>query len=107
MFFLRCWKKEPEERPSMSEVVEIMSRISEFFSNQLEPVEYSSSYISWIPTFLKNILIFNIFWLLTFLGTDDKSQNYISDTLGQTDDLSLACSFTDNGLSQLRFTVFV
>ncbi|XP_046436179.1 mitogen-activated protein kinase kinase kinase 7 isoform X1 [Neodiprion fabricii] len=39
----RCWKKVPEERPSMDEVVQIMSTLSEFFNGQLDPVEYSLS----------------------------------------------------------------
>ncbi|XP_025160622.1 mitogen-activated protein kinase kinase kinase 7 isoform X2 [Harpegnathos saltator] len=39
----RCWQKAPEERPSMDEVVRIMTELSEFFSNHLEPVEYSLS----------------------------------------------------------------
>ncbi|CAK9807861.1 Mitogen-activated protein kinase kinase kinase 7 [Anthophora plagiata] len=37
----RCWHKSPEERPSMDEVVEIMMTLSQFFSDYLEPVEYS------------------------------------------------------------------
>ncbi|KOC70178.1 Mitogen-activated protein kinase kinase kinase 7 [Habropoda laboriosa] len=37
----RCWHKSPEERPSMDEVVEIMTTLSQFFSDYLEPVEYS------------------------------------------------------------------
>ncbi|XP_003689810.1 LOW QUALITY PROTEIN: mitogen-activated protein kinase kinase kinase 7 [Apis florea] len=37
----RCWHKSPEERPSMDEVVEIMTTLSQFFSEHLEPVEYS------------------------------------------------------------------
>ncbi|XP_012540305.1 mitogen-activated protein kinase kinase kinase 7 [Monomorium pharaonis] len=39
----RCWQKAPEERPSMDEVVKIMTELSEFFSRHLEPVEYSLS----------------------------------------------------------------
>ncbi|XP_011695661.1 PREDICTED: mitogen-activated protein kinase kinase kinase 7 [Wasmannia auropunctata] len=39
----RCWQKAPEERPSMDEVVRIMTELSEFFSRHLEPVEYSLS----------------------------------------------------------------
>ncbi|EZA49357.1 mitogen-activated protein kinase kinase kinase 7 [Ooceraea biroi] len=39
----RCWQKAPEERPSMDEVVRIMTELSEFFSPHLEPVEYSLS----------------------------------------------------------------
>ncbi|XP_046466497.1 mitogen-activated protein kinase kinase kinase 7 isoform X2 [Neodiprion pinetum] len=39
----RCWKKVPEERPSMDEVVQIMTTLSEFFNGQLDPVEYSLS----------------------------------------------------------------
>ncbi|XP_014489241.1 PREDICTED: mitogen-activated protein kinase kinase kinase 7-like [Dinoponera quadriceps] len=39
----RCWQKAPEERPSMDEVVRIMTELSEFFSHHLEPVEYSLS----------------------------------------------------------------
>ncbi|XP_071631322.1 mitogen-activated protein kinase kinase kinase 7 [Temnothorax longispinosus] len=39
----RCWQKTPEERPSMDEVVRIMTKLSEFFSRHLEPVEYSIS----------------------------------------------------------------
>lgn len=39
----RCWHKSPEERPSMDEVVEIMTTLSQFFSEHLEPVEYSQS----------------------------------------------------------------
>ncbi|XP_076637858.1 mitogen-activated protein kinase kinase kinase 7 [Colletes latitarsis] len=39
----RCWHKSPEERPSMDEVVEIMTTLSQFFSGHLEPVEYSLS----------------------------------------------------------------
>jgi len=41
--FNRCWQKAPEERPSMDEVVRIMTELSEFFSSHLEPVEYSLS----------------------------------------------------------------
>ncbi|XP_003705183.1 mitogen-activated protein kinase kinase kinase 7 isoform X1 [Megachile rotundata] len=37
----RCWHKFPAERPSMDEVVEIMTILSQFFSSHLEPVEYS------------------------------------------------------------------
>lgn len=37
----RCWHKSPEERPSMDEVVEIMTILSQFFNEHLEPVEYS------------------------------------------------------------------
>ncbi|XP_006623965.1 mitogen-activated protein kinase kinase kinase 7-like isoform X2 [Apis dorsata] len=37
----RCWHKSPEERPSMDEVVEIMTTLSQFFNEHLEPVEYS------------------------------------------------------------------
>ncbi|XP_076235317.1 mitogen-activated protein kinase kinase kinase 7 [Calliopsis andreniformis] len=39
----RCWHKCPEERPSMDEVVKIMTTLSQFFSGHLEPVEYSRS----------------------------------------------------------------
>ncbi|XP_012274170.1 mitogen-activated protein kinase kinase kinase 7 isoform X2 [Orussus abietinus] len=39
----RCWKKVPEERPSMDEVVRIMTVLSEMFPGELEPVEYSLS----------------------------------------------------------------
>ncbi|XP_033208032.1 mitogen-activated protein kinase kinase kinase 7-like [Belonocnema kinseyi] len=39
----RCWKKIPEERPSMAEVVRIMTAVSEMFSGELDPVEYSLS----------------------------------------------------------------
>ncbi|KAL6267587.1 hypothetical protein P5V15_000661 [Pogonomyrmex californicus] len=39
----RCWRKAPEERPSMDEVVRIMTELSEFFKRHLEPVEYSLS----------------------------------------------------------------
>ncbi|XP_012253187.2 mitogen-activated protein kinase kinase kinase 7-like isoform X2 [Athalia rosae] len=39
----RCWKKIPEERPSMDEVVRIMTSLSEFFSGRLDPVEYTLS----------------------------------------------------------------
>ncbi|XP_076665711.1 mitogen-activated protein kinase kinase kinase 7 [Andrena cerasifolii] len=39
----RCWHKSPEERPSMDEVVEIMTTLSQFFNGHLEPVEYSRS----------------------------------------------------------------
>ncbi|XP_011882745.1 PREDICTED: mitogen-activated protein kinase kinase kinase 7-like isoform X2 [Vollenhovia emeryi] len=39
----RCWQKAPEERPSMDEIVRIMTELSEFFSSHLEPVEYSLS----------------------------------------------------------------
>lgn len=42
-FFDRCWQKTPEERPSMDEVVRIMTELSEFFSRHLEPVEYCLS----------------------------------------------------------------
>lgn len=38
---IRCWHKSPEERPSMDEVVEIMTTLSQFFNEHLEPVEYS------------------------------------------------------------------
>lgn len=41
--FSRCWQKIPEERPSMDEVVKIMTKLSEFFSPHLEPIEYSLS----------------------------------------------------------------
>lgn len=41
--FYRCWQKAPEKRPSMDEVVSIMTDLSEFFSHHLEPVEYSLS----------------------------------------------------------------
>lgn len=45
--FFRCWHKSPEERPSMDEVVEIMTTLSQFFNGHLEPVEYSrSTYVS-------------------------------------------------------------
>ncbi|XP_015191655.1 PREDICTED: mitogen-activated protein kinase kinase kinase 7-like [Polistes dominula] len=37
----RCWQKCPEDRPSMDEVVRIMTILFEFFNNNLEPVEYS------------------------------------------------------------------
>lgn len=43
IFLNRCWQKAPEERPSMDEVVRIMTELSEFFSRHLEPVEYSLS----------------------------------------------------------------
>jgi len=43
IFLNRCWQKAPEERPSMDEVVRIMTKLSEFFSHHLEPVEYSLS----------------------------------------------------------------
>ena len=43
IFRNRCWQKTPEERPSMDEVVTIMTELSEFFSHHLEPVEYSLS----------------------------------------------------------------
>ncbi|XP_054010548.1 mitogen-activated protein kinase kinase kinase 7-like [Hylaeus anthracinus] len=39
----RCWHKSPEERPSMDEVVETMTILSQFFGDHLEPVEYSLS----------------------------------------------------------------
>ncbi|KAL0117825.1 hypothetical protein PUN28_008902 [Cardiocondyla obscurior] len=39
----KCWQKAPEERPSMDEVVRIMTELSEFFSHHLEPVEYCLS----------------------------------------------------------------
>ncbi|XP_029170810.1 mitogen-activated protein kinase kinase kinase 7-like [Nylanderia fulva] len=39
----RCWQKIPEARPSMDEVVRIMTKLSEFFSHHLEPIEYSLS----------------------------------------------------------------
>ena len=42
----RCWHKSPEERPSMDEVVEIMTTLSQFFNGHLEPVEYSRSLAS-------------------------------------------------------------
>ena len=42
----RCWHKSPEERPSMDEVVEIMTMLSQFFNSHLEPVEYSRSLAS-------------------------------------------------------------
>ncbi|XP_046813922.1 mitogen-activated protein kinase kinase kinase 7-like [Vespa crabro] len=37
----RCWQKCPEDRPSMDEVVRIMTILFEFFNNNLDPVEYS------------------------------------------------------------------
>ncbi|KAK2583473.1 hypothetical protein KPH14_009442 [Odynerus spinipes] len=37
----RCWQKCPEDRPSMDEVVRIMTVLFEFFNSNLEPVEYS------------------------------------------------------------------
>ncbi|XP_076657462.1 mitogen-activated protein kinase kinase kinase 7 [Halictus rubicundus] len=40
---IRCWHKSPEERPSMDVVVEIMTKLSQFFNGPLEPVEYSAS----------------------------------------------------------------
>lgn len=43
LYFSRCWQKIPEERPSMDEVVKIMTKLSEFFSPHLEPIEYSLS----------------------------------------------------------------
>ncbi|XP_043466967.1 mitogen-activated protein kinase kinase kinase 7-like [Leptopilina heterotoma] len=39
----RCWSKVPDERPSMVEVVRIMTALSEMFSGELGPVEYSLS----------------------------------------------------------------
>ncbi|KAJ8675413.1 hypothetical protein QAD02_011199 [Eretmocerus hayati] len=38
---VRCWDKDPEKRPSMDEVVKIMSQLLEFFSGHSEPIEYS------------------------------------------------------------------
>ncbi|XP_015595655.1 mitogen-activated protein kinase kinase kinase 7 isoform X2 [Cephus cinctus] len=40
---IRCWKKVPEERPSMDEVVRVMTTLFEFFGGHLDPVEYSLS----------------------------------------------------------------
>ncbi|XP_053598761.1 mitogen-activated protein kinase kinase kinase 7 [Microplitis demolitor] len=39
----RCWSKRPEERPSMDEIVRVMTCLSTFVSGHLEPVEYSMS----------------------------------------------------------------
>ncbi|XP_034936730.1 mitogen-activated protein kinase kinase kinase 7-like [Chelonus insularis] len=39
----RCWEKNPEKRPAMDEIVEIMDILSEFFTGDLEPVEYTPS----------------------------------------------------------------
>ncbi|KAF7997695.1 hypothetical protein HCN44_008868 [Aphidius gifuensis] len=39
----RCWAKEPEQRPSMNEIVRIMINLSELFNCDLEPVEYTPS----------------------------------------------------------------
>lgn len=38
---VRCWSKEPEKRPSMNEVVQIMECLLEFFSGHDQPIEYS------------------------------------------------------------------
>ncbi|XP_061931719.1 mitogen-activated protein kinase kinase kinase 7 isoform X1 [Apis cerana] len=46
----RCWHKSPEERPSMDEVVEIMTILSQFFNEHLEPVEYSRSSYKYIES---------------------------------------------------------
>lgn len=46
IYFFRCWHISPEERPSMDEVVEIMTTLSQFFDGHLEPVEYSLSMCS-------------------------------------------------------------
>ncbi|KAG8039543.1 hypothetical protein G9C98_008186 [Cotesia typhae] len=39
----RCWSKRPEERPSMDEIVRVMTCLASFVSGHLEPVEYSMS----------------------------------------------------------------
>ncbi|XP_015114804.1 mitogen-activated protein kinase kinase kinase 7 [Diachasma alloeum] len=39
----RCWQKNPEGRPGMEEIVTVMTHLSEFFSGELEPVEYMRS----------------------------------------------------------------
>ncbi|XP_043281270.1 mitogen-activated protein kinase kinase kinase 7-like [Venturia canescens] len=40
---VQCWRKIPEERPSMNEVVRIMTHLSEFFLGHPEPLDYSSA----------------------------------------------------------------
>jgi hypothetical protein len=39
---LSCWDKNPASRPSMDEVVHIMSQLFPFFSGHEEPVRYPS-----------------------------------------------------------------
>jgi hypothetical protein len=39
---LSCWDKNPASRPSMDEVVHIMSQLLPFFSGHEEPVQYPS-----------------------------------------------------------------
>ncbi|KAK0166021.1 hypothetical protein PV328_004480 [Microctonus aethiopoides] len=39
----RCWTKIPEERPAMNEIVRVMTHLSDFFSEHLEPLEYPQS----------------------------------------------------------------
>ncbi|XP_011297479.1 mitogen-activated protein kinase kinase kinase 7 [Fopius arisanus] len=39
----RCWQKNPEGRPGMEDIVTVMTHLSEFFSGELEPVEYIRS----------------------------------------------------------------
>jgi hypothetical protein len=39
---LSCWDKNPASRPSMDEVVHIMSQLFPFFSGHEEPVQYPS-----------------------------------------------------------------
>lgn len=36
----RCWKKEPSERPSMEEVVNIMTHLFVFFKGAEKPIKY-------------------------------------------------------------------
>ncbi|XP_001604249.1 mitogen-activated protein kinase kinase kinase 7 [Nasonia vitripennis] len=38
---VNCWSKVPDQRPSMNEVVDIMSDLLEFFSGHLKPIDYS------------------------------------------------------------------
>uniref|UniRef100_A0A3B3R1N2 Mitogen-activated protein kinase kinase kinase 7 n=1 Tax=Paramormyrops kingsleyae TaxID=1676925 RepID=A0A3B3R1N2_9TELE len=40
----RCWSKDPSQRPSMEEIVKIMSHLMQFFPGSEEPLQYPYQY---------------------------------------------------------------
>jgi hypothetical protein len=39
-FFLSCWNKDPNNRPSMEQVVKEISHLFQFFPDEIPPLEY-------------------------------------------------------------------
>ncbi|PSN51419.1 Mitogen-activated protein kinase kinase kinase 7 [Blattella germanica] len=89
----RCWDKDPANRPSMDEVVQIMSVIFPFFDGHDEPVQYSidDGSVGSSPGEENNL---EIFLITESEEEEEEEEEYGSDTLDSRSELR--STFSEN-----------